>query len=56
MARAARRREPAIAFKHPVQIEVRHPRFEAFTSLRELDLAKLERADLVKIELWLRQH
>jgi hypothetical protein len=51
MARVAKRREPAIIFKHPVQIEVRRPKFEAFASLRQLDLDKLERADLAKVEL-----
>jgi len=51
MARAAKRREPSVTFKHPLQIEVRRPKFEAFASLRQLDLDKLERADLAKIEL-----
>src|ERR1700722_18799825 len=51
MARVAKHREPAIIFKHPVQIEVRRPKFEAFASLRQLDLDKLERADLAKVEL-----
>jgi hypothetical protein len=51
MARPAKRREPAITFKYPAQVEIRRPKFEPFASLRQLDVEKLARADLAKIEL-----
>ena len=51
MARSAKRREPAVTFKHSAMVEVRRPKFEAFASLHQLDLPKLARADLATIEL-----
>jgi hypothetical protein len=51
MARAAKRREPAVTFKHSAMVEVRRPKFKAFASLHQLDLPKLARADLTTIEL-----
>lgn len=51
MPRSAKRREPSIVFKYPALVEVRRPKFEAFASLRQLDLEKLAGADLAKIEL-----
>jgi hypothetical protein len=51
MARAAKRPEPTVTFKHSAMVEVRRPKFKAFASLHQLDLPNLARADLATIEL-----